>query len=272
MAGGARRLRARRTIAALTLSLACVALSGCGGEDGPGAVKEPEAPVGTPVLPDLAPTPQRNVVTKLVGGHRIISFNTIITNVGKGDFVLRAERDVRGGWTAEQDIPYSEAGARRVRIAAPLVWGGDGHSHWHIERVASVWLEPLDAKGAQREGVKRRYATKIGFCFYDHTHQLARGPEKPQYSARSCGKKDYDTVGMGLSPGWNDTYLMSLPGQTIEVTGLKDGLYRLVTDIDEKGWFRERTRANNLTWIDLKITTTNDGFVAVKVDDGPVPA
>ncbi len=55
-------------------------------------------------------------------------FNTIIVNVGEGDFLLRAIRNVRGGWKPEQDIPYSEEGARRVPPRAPLVWAATATS------------------------------------------------------------------------------------------------------------------------------------------------
>ena len=97
--------------------------------------------------------------TQKVGDRWRLRFSTTIVNVGEGDFILRAVRNLRGGWKAEQDIPYSKQGARRVRIPAQLVWGGDGHNHWHINRVAVVTLVPL-ARGwscrTRRQGVRRR--------------------------------------------------------------------------------------------------------------------
>ena len=153
-----------------------------------------------------------------------------------------------------------------------MVWGGDGHNHWHIVRVASVWLVPLDAGGRPVDGSKEYIDRKVGFCFYDHTHELARGPEKAVYSAHSCGKEDSSEFGMGLSPGWNDTYLQSLPGQDIDVTDLPEGKYRLWTEIDEPAHFREAgAQQNNRTWIDLDIHMTPDGLVAPAIGTGPQP-
>ena len=129
-----------------------------------------------------------------------------------------------------------------------------------------------DAKGRPVPNAKSRVDSKIGFCFYDHTHQLARGPEEAQYSSHSCGERDDTVIGMGLSPGWNDIYLQTLPGQSIDVTGLPDGRYRLYTEVDEQGWFREATRDNNRTWIDLELRLTPQGVAAPIIGTGPVPS
>jgi len=257
----------QRPIAVGALLLALV-VAGCGGGD-LGAAAEPDPPVGTPVLPDLVPKPQNNVLTQRVKGRWRIRFNTIIVNVGEGDFILRAKRTVRGGWEAEQDIPYSEEGAKQVPIRARLVWGGDGHDHWHVERVAVVRLVPLTPDGRVVQGAKSLIDTKVGFCFYDHTHELPSGLAEPRYSAKSCGKEETIVVGMGLSPGWNDTYRMRLPGQAIDVTDVPDGKYRLFTEIDPRGWFHEASERNNRTWIDIELERTGHGLAAPTIGTGP---
>jgi hypothetical protein len=234
------------------------------------SLPEPDPPVGTAVLPDLMPKPQLNVTTGQVDGRWHIFFSTIIVNVGKSDFLLRAVREGRG-WRVEQGVPYSVSGARIVPTKAVLAWGGDGHDHWHVARVATVRLVPLDASGRPKR-VSGRTDTKVGFCFYDHTHELERGPEKAVFSAHSCGTEGDTLIGVGLSPGWNDTYRQSLPGQSIDVSGLPDGRYRLWTDIDEQGWFREASRANNRTWIDLDLRATPEGLSASTLAWGPSPS
>jgi len=232
---------------------------------------EPDPPVGTAVLPDLMPSPQLNVGTKEVDGEWHMFFDTVITNVGESDFVLRAKREVRGTWTVEQGIPYSEGGAEIVPTDATLAWGGDGHDHWHVVRVATVRLVALDGDGRPKDE-QGRTDTKIGFCFYDHTHELERGPEKAVYSAHSCGHEDDTLIGVGLSPGWNDTYLQTLPGQNINIDDLPEGRYRLWTDIDEDGWFREANRENNRTWIDLDIQRSKGLVTALRTAIGPKPS
>lgn len=266
----ARSVAVRGMTATVALVL-CLVIAGCGGEDG-GAAKEPEPPVGNPVLPDLMPKPQFNVLTQKVGERWRIRFSTTIVNVGEGDFILRAVRNLRGGWKAEQDIPYSEQGARRVPIRAPLVWGGDGHNHWHVNRVAVVELVPLTDDGRVESGGKVLVDGKVGFCFYDFGHELPRGVAERTYSAKSCGKQDWKVVGMGLSPGWNDTYRFRLRGQSIDVTEVPAGKYRLFTEIDPQGWFHEASTRNNRTWIDIQLKWTPQGLVAPKVGTGPIPS
>lgn len=232
----------------------------------------PGPPVGSPVLADLMPSPQLNVQMQRVEKKWIMKFDTIITNRGAGDFVLRASREPGGTWNLEQDVDYSTSGGERVPVDSSLVWGGDGHEHWHVVRVASVWLVPLNAKGEPASDSKELIDTKIGFCFYDFEHELDRGQERAVYSSHSCGHEDDTELGMGLSPGWNDTYVMSLPGQSIDVTGLPEGRYRLWTEVDERGAFRETTRENNRTWIDLELRMTPDGLQAPVIGRGPTPS
>jgi hypothetical protein len=268
--GDARSVLVRAAVAAVASAL-CLFAAGCGGED-IGAAKAPDPPVGSPVLPDLMPKPQFNVLTQKVGDRWRLRFSTTIVNVGDGDFILRAVRNVRGGWKAEQDIPYSEQGARRVRIPAQLVWGGDGHNHWHINRVAVVTLVPLAENGRVEQGGKVYVDGKVGFCFYDFAQELPSAVAERTYTARGCGKEDWTVVGMGLSPGWNDTYRFALKGQWVDVTDVPAGKYRLFTDIDPKGWFHEASTKNNRTWIDIDLRRTPQGLAAPKIGTGPSPS
>lgn len=264
----------RRFLLALS-SAALLVTASCGGDEANYApFEDPEAPVGDAVLPDLVPDPPDNLGTKQVNGKWQVSFSTIIVNVGRGDLLLRATRDdVPGEWRAEQLIPHSVSGADVVPLDASLAWGGDGHDHWHIVRVASVWLTPIDADGEARASDKSRIDTKVGFCFYDHTHQLGRGPEKAVYSAHTCGHEDDTLVGMGMSPGWNDTYNRELPGQFVDLTGLPDGKYRMWAEVDEAGLFREARRDNNVTWADFNLSTGDGGVrIALVTSVGPRPS
>jgi hypothetical protein len=225
------------------------------------------------VLPDLVPEPP-NVLQMLRDndGRWSIRFTSVIVNVGAGDFVLDGTR-VGDDWTVEQVITYSESGAEVVPVGATMVFAGDGHEHWHVSRVASYRLEPLVDKGATAPGKEGREDTKIGFCFFDSHKKLDRGPEKARFGRKGCGKADSETFLMGLTPGWGDTYDFRLPGQSIDVSDLADGSYRLWAMADEQAWFREVSRDNNLTWVDFELSTLADGLrTALVVAIGPVPA
>lgn len=253
-AGDTQRGRAAAALALCVLALA----AGCGGDDRP-EVKEPGPPVGQPVLPDLVPSPPRKVHLRGQNGRWTLSFDSTLVNVGSGDFLLRAKRDGDSGkWRVEQDIPYSTSGAEPVLLRATLVWGGDGHEHWHVPRVATNRLERLDDEGRPVPGLSWSDA-KVGFCFFDYSKQLRKkGPAEAVHSRHTCGHEDDDLIGMGLSPGWGDTYKWVLPGQSIDITDLSDGTYRLWAEADTKRWFRELTRHNNITWVDFELSRNAD--------------
>jgi hypothetical protein len=205
------------------------------------------------------------------GGRWNLRFSSILANLGKGDFILRATRTIGGSWHVTQDIPYSKGGAKPVPVDAIVVWGGDGHHHWHIKRIAVVTLVPFGANGKPNLQPKPKVDAKIGFCFYDYA-RLFGGPAKAVYSRRSCGHDEqHDTaIGMGLSPGWIDDYAWVLVGQSIDVTGVPNGKYRLYARVDQHHWFREATRTNDVSWADIRLGTKANGQrTVVVVNPGP---
>lgn len=263
-----------RRVGGIAVVLCTLALAaGCGGGGGESDLEEPGPPVGRPVLPDLVPSPPFRVHLRRTNGRWTLSFDSTLVNVGDGEFLLRAKREGEDSpWHVEQDIPYSTSGAKVVTLRTPLVWGGDGHEHWHVPRVATNRLVRLDGKGRPVPG-KSWIDSKVGFCFFDYSRQLAtKGPDDAVHSRHSCGHEDDEVVGMGLSPGWGDTYKWILPGQSIDITDIPDGTYRLWADADERGSFREVTRKNNRTWADFELTTQQDGLRYAQITKvGPRP-
>lgn len=246
--------------------------AGCGGS----SFKYPQPPppgppVGKPMIPDLSPAPPLNVRMSTHDGRWYLAFDSTMVNVGRGAFILRARRTQGDTWAVTQYIPYTRRGARPLPLSAKLVWGGDGHNHWHIARVASTRLVRLDAKGhpVPHGG---RVDSKVGFCFYDLARWSKRARTQPFYSRLRCGRHGDKVISMGLSPGWADTYPWTLPGQSIDVTGLRDAMYRLWAEVDPRGWFKEANRSNDVTWVDIKLTTRGKYRFAQVVDDGPKPA
>ena len=243
-------------------------MTSCGGDD---AFEDPDPPVGAALLPDIVPTPPEYLqMFRKPQGRWEIAFSSTLVNIGNGDFILRAKRDGDGAWHVEQFVEHATSGAEVVPLPATLAWGGDGHNHWHIARVATNRLVRLGADGKPL-AEKGRVDSKVGFCFYDHTKRLAKGPVDPVYVHESCGKEDDVRIGMGLSPGWEDIYPFVLPGQTIDVTDVPDGMYRMWVTVDESGWFRDRNRANNVTWVDLELVTKGKNRFAGVVRTGPEP-
>lgn len=243
-------------------------LAACGNSDpasGP--------PVGTPMLPDLVPDPPEEVRTRPEpDGRTVLLFTSTLVNVGEGDFILSGVRD-GDAWQVEQRVLYSESGSEIAPVDAQMQWGGDGHDHWHVGRVAIYWLEALDENGDPIEDFERRFDAKVGFCFYDSHHHLLTGPPERAYHSDECGDLDSDTFRMGMSEGWSDVYSFFLPGQEVDISGLPDGMYRLWAEADAQGWFLESTRENNSTWVDIDLGTheSTGSRLALVVDVGPRP-
>ena len=86
-------------------------------------------------MPDIAPGPPQDTHMTREEGRWLIRFSTMLANVGDGDFVLRATKGLRS-WEVEQDVPTRKR-MPGASTRAKLIWGGDGHNHWHVARIAS---------------------------------------------------------------------------------------------------------------------------------------
>lgn len=259
-----RRPWGHRWIAAIAIA-ATALLTACGG-----GIPEVGDPAGVELMPDLAPEPPVDLRTRTEGDRVTVRFSSTLVNVGQGDFILRGTR-ASDDWVVEQEILYSEGGGELRPTSATMVWGGDGHEHWHIERVATYTLYRLGDDGEIIEGDIALPDAKIGFCFYDHTQSLEDGPDEAVYSHEDCGDQDDEKIRMAMSIGWSDIYDFDLPGQSIDITDLEDGFYRVVGVADPQNWFEEAVEENNETWIDIELLTQDDLRLARLTDVGPEP-
>ena len=130
-----------------------------------------------------------------------------LVNVGKGDFVLRATRDGEGAPGPSSRTSRTRRAVRRSsRLASQLVWGGDGHDHWHVQRVAINRLVPLDSNGRPVANGQEWPDAKVGFCFYDFSLWLDTGPADNVYSHESCGSDATTTRSGWGSPSAGATH------------------------------------------------------------------
>ena len=145
-----------------------------------------------------------------------------------------------------------------------LVWGGDGHDHWHVKNLVAYELERLD------NGVKVGTSAKGGFCFFDtigYRTSLPGAPPSAVYVPGSvCGPNNELATGvtMGLSVGWGDKYAWNLAGQYIDITNLSSGKYRLTATADPNHRFTETNVSNNATWVDIALTASRKN-VRIKI-------
>ncbi|HXE98906.1 MAG TPA: lysyl oxidase family protein [Solirubrobacterales bacterium] len=114
------------------------------------------------------------------------------------------------------------------------------HHHWHVLDFSRYKLV------RERSGRTVARSTKIGFCIVDTDHRFASLPGSPPQKYYPAGSEDCDQESIdGLSVGWADTYGYWLPGQQLNVNGLRHGRYCLVSTADPENLLRETDNSNN---------------------------
>ena len=217
-------------------------------------------------LPNLRMAPLTDLrIDKTPDGRRLLRFSMTIVNVGTGAFEVHATRadSTATTWTVAQRVHDNAGGFRDVSAPTQLVFGGDGHNHWHIRDLESAELIRLD------NGVKVGTSAKRGFCFWDNVAfrtSLPGAPSNFVYGPAGCGTVASTQVDMGLSVGWGDEYPATLPDQNIDITGLTPGRYRLQVTADTGGNFVESNETDNVTWLDLQIKPNGQPHI---VGQGP---
>lgn len=206
-------------------------------------------------------------VATTTDGRELLRFSAMIVNVGSGPFEIVASRaDQLSSFDVMQRISQSDGSTTDVPTDAELVYGGDGHDHWHVRDLEKYELLRLD------NGVKVGTGAKSGFCFFDtdpYELSLPGAPSDPVYSHETCGHLDSLDVSMGLSIGWGDEYPWNLPDQYIEITSVDNGKYRLRATADQGELFTEASESNNVTWVDIRLSRRG-GRTSVKIlDYGP---
>lgn len=202
------------------------------------------AQAATDKLPDLrmAKLSDFRIVTTSAG-RRLLRFTSTMTNLGAGPFTIRSTRSSTGSpWAVRQVIRGSAGGSRSVTTTATMSYGGDGHGHWHVDRMVDIdlWSASRRARGA-----------KIGYCFFDTTAVnlgLAGAPSSPVYRETYCARQSELTSLVGISVGWGDRYQWSLPFQWVDITGLPGGSYTIRAIVDARNLFLESANGNNCAY------------------------
>jgi hypothetical protein len=223
-----------------------------------------------PLLPDLVslPLPKRDFYagTNPEDGTVLLRFTSSIANTGDGPLIVDGERadGNRETWRVVQWFDEPEGERSGVVTGANLVYGGHGHQHWHLQFGASYRL-------LGDQGRVLASQTKAGFCFFDQEHhapKLDGSPEEGVFVAQGCGKDTRATkVEMGMSVGWEDPYYWQLEDQSVEITDVPDGKYRLEATADPDNWLTEADEDNNMTWVSLELGTNSEGLRTVEVLD-----
>ena len=200
-------------------------------------------------LPNLRALPASDLIVVVnASGSPELRFSATSWNSGSGPFELQA-RDPRLNQTtneyeydAWQRIYNASGGYREVKIGTFVYH--PAHNHIHLEGYAVYRLTPVGTNGAAP-----RESFKTSFCIEDTTKidpRLPGAPRKPVYT--TCNPDV-----QGMSVGYGDKYGYELPGQSIDVSLLDDGLYELSLTFDPANKIVESSDTDNASCLLIQL-------------------
>jgi hypothetical protein len=193
-------------------------------------------------------------VSRSTAGILELRFAASSWNSGTGPLELFAGEVVRRKQNVYQRI-YSSDGSSRQQLAGAFVWH-QLHNHFHLEDYALYKLQPVGTKSS-------RTSAKTSFCVMDTSEVDLRLPGAPQVATyANCGN-----MVQGMSVGWSDTYGAHLPGQSISLSKLKDGDYRLFVVADPKNHLSESDDSDNTSCVLLRISVSSETVTVLNPDN-----
>jgi hypothetical protein len=217
-------------------------------------------PAGEDHLPDLQTLPPSDTRIDTSGGRKLLRFSNTVVNLGDGRLELRPENpsllssllstvgtsriyqviythDQAGGWAKARE---RFAGTAQFHSA---------HNHWHFEKFARYELYTVAADGSLGSSLNR-VSEKTTFCVIDTTRVSTTIEHAEAQRYVLCGRNDVT----GISVGWGDTYGYQLDGQWIDVAGLPNGNYWLVSTADYAQRIQESRENNNQAQLKIAIS------------------
>jgi Lysyl oxidase/S-layer homology domain len=223
----------------------------------------PPAVAAADRLPNLKAARPSDFHIVMLNGRRVLRFTSILVNVGAGPMEVLARRPSSSSpWNVFQVIDNDAGGERRINTDATLHYAGDGHNHWHVEKMMAYHLWSGRGTRADR---------KVGFCFFDTTlwaPDLPRSPSSPYYRESWCGSRTALTSRTGISVGWADTYGWRLAYQWIDITGLPGGTYTVRAISDPREWFLETDETDGCGWTKVSFGSTGTSVKVVSSGRG----
>jgi hypothetical protein len=218
-------------------------------------------------LPNLRMLPLRDWHIQNVNGRRLLRFTTIMANEGPGAFEVRGiRRDTDARQMRIWQVIYDGSGdRRRVRTGAIGKYAGDGHDHWHVQRIMTYELYRVDNPATVRGGAK------TGFCFLDTTAwklDLRHARQHPYYQESWCGTRNTLSNRVGISVGWGDRYPWDFAFQWIDITDLPGGRYVVRSTVDISDWYRETDDFDNCRWARIRIPPSGGGVTVLDSGGG----
>lgn len=197
--------------------------------------------------------------TTVANGPPELAFDTHAQNFGTVPVdLLTDDATDRAGSTVSQCIAWTtDFVCRERRQVGGFIWHNE-HSHFHFQDFGHYELRRTLADGTTDYSAAGLVdvSEKVSFCLMDS--DTAREDAFPVARYRQC-----DAINQGVSPGWTDIYGSFLPGQQFPLTGVPDGRYVLVIDMDTADHVYESDESNNRLELTFDVTTSPDSVVIV---------
>ncbi|HEX5502751.1 MAG TPA: lysyl oxidase family protein [Thermomicrobiales bacterium] len=210
---------------------------------GPG-VGGVSAATGDELRPNLQALPASDIQVQTTSdGRTLLLFSATSKNVGTGPLELVAKQVIGDKQEVDQRV-YLQSGGYVDYPAGQFVYHPE-HNHFHFEQYAYYELQLDSAPGSSL-----RTGSKTTFCILDSMRidtRLAGAPKKAVYT--TCGNQI-----QGMSVGWGDEYVWSLPGQSLDITGLADGIYDLRVTVDPVNRLVETDDTDNVSQVRLQLS------------------
>ncbi len=198
------------------------------------------AGASVPRYPDLRTQPPADLrFDRLGDGTHVLRFSNTVWNAGEGRLELEGyPRPHRDAIPVYQNLYDAAVGGSLVShkpVSSDILYHLS-HNHYHFQDFASYLLLKKDASGTYQETTKK--GTKTSFCIMDSTR--VSGTYSQQYGG--C-----DGALQGLTVGWGDDYVYTLPDQWVVLgtSRLADGTYAVQSTADPKNKLDEGGRDGN---------------------------
>jgi hypothetical protein len=194
---------------------------------------------------------------QLVNRHQksILRFSNGIANTGDGPLRLRPLTE-NGITTAIQEI-LDKDGNIVLETPTTQYEFHEAHNHWHVGDVALFEIH----SGSPTGPIVGTNSIKVTFCLLDWYKLIGNSPTSQRYYW------DCYTSYQGISPGWVDQYHHSLEGQALDLTGVVQGRYYLVSTSNPSGLFLEKDMTNNTAWVSFDLTYDERGNAKITIVD-----
>ena len=211
-------------------------------------------PSNQPGLPDLAALPahELRIEHSQDNGRDYLDFGATIWNAGPGELDVEGFRSGGQQQMVARQFFHLPGKPETSSVIGTFEFDNrKGHHHWHLEDVAQY-----DLLDSSRHRVV--LSEKQSFCLaptdpIDLTRPGAMWQPDQIGLYSSCPSDQSIWLRETLPPGWGDTYIQAVAGQSFDISGLENGNYFVRITTNPRGRILERTRANDVSLLKIHL-------------------